>query len=48
MEQFDNMELFQLRLCLQMTKEKMFMGGDMRRHASITKKVEDEISVRGI
>jgi len=33
---------------MQMTKDKMFMGGDMRRHASITKKVEDEISIRGI
>tara|TARA_Y100001970_G_C13453116_1_gene471347 strand:- start:20 stop:166 length:147 start_codon:yes stop_codon:yes gene_type:complete len=48
MEQFDNMELLQLQLCMQMTKDKMFMGGDMRRHASISKKVEDEISIRGI
>ena len=45
MEQFDNMELLQLQLCMQMTKDKMFMGGDMRRHASISKKVEDEISI---
>ena len=43
-----DMELFQLKLCMQMTKEKMFMGGDVRRHASITKKIEDEILVRGI
>ena len=26
-----------------MTKDKMFMGGDMRRHASITEKVETEL-----
>ena len=43
-----DMELLQLQLCMQMTKSKMFMGGDMRRHASITKTVEDEISIRGI
>ena len=43
-----DMELLQLQLCMQMTKSKMVMGGDMRRHASITKKVEDEISIRGI
>tara|TARA_B100001996_G_scaffold167767_1_gene127881 strand:- start:1529 stop:1672 length:144 start_codon:yes stop_codon:yes gene_type:complete len=43
-----DMELLQLKLCMEMTKSKMFMGGDMRRHASITKKVEDEIAVRGI
>ena len=43
-----DMELLQLQLCMKMTKDKMFMGGDMRRHSSITKKVEDEISVRGI
>ena len=48
MIKFDDMELLQLDLCMQMTKSKMFMGGDMRRHASITKKVEDEISIRGI
>ena len=43
-----DIELLQLQLCMQMTKSKMFMGGDIRRHASITKKVEDEISIRGI
>ena len=43
-----DMELLQLKLCMQMTKDKMFMGGDMRRHASITEKVEDEIIMRNI
>ena len=37
---FDYLELMQLKLCMDMTKDKMFMGGDMRRHASITEKVE--------
>ena len=40
MIKFDDMELLQLDLCMQMTKSKMFMGGDMRRHASITEKVK--------
>ena len=44
----DYPELLQLEFILKQTKDKMFMGGDMRRHASITKKVEDEISIRGI
>ena len=43
-----DMELLQLQLCMQMTKSKMFMGGDMRRHASITEKVKEEISRRRI
>ena len=46
MIKFDDMELLQLDLCMQMTKSKMFMGGDMRRHASITEKVKEEISIR--
>ena len=37
---FDYLELMQLKLCMDMTKDKMFMRGDMRRHASITEKVE--------
>ena len=40
---FDYLELLQLKLCMDMTKDKMFMGGDMRRHASITEKVETEL-----
>ena len=43
-----DIELLQLQLCMQMTKSKMFMGGDIRRHASITKKVKEEISRRRI
>ena len=40
---FDYLELLQLKLCMDMTKDKMFMGGDIRRHASITEKVETEL-----
>ena len=40
---FDYLELMQLKLCMDMTKDKMFMGGDMRRHASITEKVETSL-----
>ena len=46
MEQFDNMELLQLQLCMQMTKDKMFMGGEIKRHATITQKVKDELYKR--
>ena len=48
MIKFDDMELLQLQLCMQMTKSKMFMGGDMRRHTSITEKVKEEIGRRKI
>ena len=48
MIELDNIELLQLKLCLQMTKSKMFMGGDIRRHASITKKVNDALQERGM
>ena len=48
MIKFDDIELLQLQLCLQMTKSKMFMGGDIRRHASITKKVNDALQERGM
>ena len=48
MIKFDDMELLQLQLCKQMTKSKMFMGGDIRRHASITEKVKEEIGRRKI
>ncbi len=40
---FDYLELMQLKLCMDLTKDKMFMGGDMRRHASITEKVETSL-----
>ena len=48
MIELDDIELLQLQLCLQMTKSKMFMGGDIRRHASITKKVNDALQERGM
>ena len=48
MIELDDIELLQLQLCLQMTKSKMFMGGDIRRHASITKKVNDALEQRGV
>jgi hypothetical protein len=48
MIKFDDMELLQLELCMKMTQSKMFMGGDMRRHASISKKVKEEMSRRRI
>ena len=48
MIELDYIELLQLQLCLQMTKSKMFMGGDIRRHASITKKVNDALQERGM
>ena len=48
MIKFDDMELLLLQLCMQMTKSKMFMGGDIRRHASITEKVKEEIGRRKI
>jgi len=43
---FDDMELMQLQFCLSQTKGQMSMGGEIRRHASITKKVEDEMQRR--
>ena len=48
MIELDDIELLQLQLCLKMTKSKMFMGGDIRRHASITKKVNDALQERGV
>ena len=44
MIKLDYIELLQLQLILDMTKNKMFMGGDMRRHTSLTQKVNDEIA----
>ena len=46
MLKLDDMELFQLQFCMQQTKGQMSMGGEIRRHASITKKIEDEMARR--
>ena len=46
MLKFDDMELFQLQFCMKQTKGQMSMGGEVRRHASITKKIEDEMARR--
>jgi len=43
---FDDMELMQLQFCMEQTKKQMSMGGEIRRHASITQKIEDEIERR--
>ena len=46
MLEFDDMELFQLQFCMQQTKSQMSMGGEIRRHASIMKKIEAEMERR--
>ena len=46
MLEFDDMELFQLQFCMQQTKDQMSMGGEIRRHASITGKIEAEMERR--
>jgi hypothetical protein len=46
MLKLDDMELFQLQFCMKQTKGQMSMGGEIRRHASITKKIEDEMARR--
>ena len=43
---FDDMELMQLQFCMQQTKDQMSMGGEIRRHASITQKIEEEMKLR--
>ena len=43
---FDDMELMQLKFCMDQTKNQMFMGGEIRRHASITEKVKVEMDRR--
>ena len=43
---FDDMELFQLQFCMSQTKSQMMMGGEIRRHASITNKIEEEMERR--
>ena len=42
----DYPELLQIEFILKQTKDKMFMGGEIRRHASITQKVKDELYKR--
>ena len=42
----DYPELLQLEFILKQTKDKMFMGGEIRRHSSITKKVKDAVYKR--
>jgi len=44
--EFDDMELMQLKFCMDQTKNQMSMGGEIRRHASITEKVEAEMNLR--
>jgi len=46
MLEFDDIELMQLQFCMSQTKNMMSMGGEIRRHASITKKVEEEMERR--
>ena len=46
MMQFDDMELMQLRFCMSQTKKMMSMGGEIRRHDSITQKIEEEMERR--
>ena len=50
MLELDDMELFQLQFCMQQTKSQMMMGGEIRgsirRHASITRKIEEEMQRR--
>jgi|TARA_B100000085_G_scaffold242039_1_gene233202 hypothetical protein len=46
MLEFDDMELMQLQFCMQQTEKQMSMGGEIRRHASITKKIEEEMQHR--
>ena len=46
MLELDDMELFQLQFCMQQTKSQMSMRGEIRRHASITEKIEAEMERR--
>jgi len=43
---FDDMELMQLQFCMRQTKDQMSMGGEIRRHASITQKIGEEMKLR--
>ena len=44
--EFDDMELFQLSYCMSTMGEKMMMGGEIRRHASIMSKIKEEMDRR--
>lgn len=46
MIEFDDMELMQLEFCMSQTEKMMSMGGEIRRHASITEKVKAEMNRR--
>ena len=46
MIEFDDMEHMQLKFCMDQNKNQMSMGGEIRRHASITEKVETEMNLR--
>jgi len=46
MLEFDDMELFQLSFYMSAMQDKMCMGGEIRRHASITKKIKEEMDRR--
>ena len=46
MIEFDDMELLQLQVCMDKTKKMMAHPSEHMRHASITKKVEDEMNRR--
>ena len=43
---FDDMELMQLEFWMEQTKDQMMMGGEIRRHASITQKIKKEMKDR--
>ena len=46
MLEFDDMELFQLSYCMSTMGDKMMMGGEIRRHASIMSKIKEEMERR--
>jgi|TARA_B000000557_G_C20772895_1_gene442718 hypothetical protein len=46
MLEFDDIELMQLKFCMDQTKSMMAHPSEHMRHASITKKVEDEMNRR--
>ena len=43
---FNDMELMQLQFCMRQTKDQMSMGGEIRRHSSITQKIEEEMKLQ--
>ena len=46
MLELDDMELFQLSYCMSTMGDKMMMGGEIRRHASIMSKIKEEMERR--